>query len=611
MVQAFGAALLSALEKKDVEELTLLRSVHERELLRLTREAKAQQVREAKAQLQSITEAKVNVENRINYYDSLLTTGLIGWEVVQQATRHTATALKVAESAVHLAAAIIYLLPDVGSPFAMKYGGSALGHSHEAFAGWATSMAAILEAVSASAGLEAGFQRRDEEWRQQLLVARQESLQVEQQRLTAEIHVALAEQEEKIHLASMEHSEELETFYKEKFTGLGLYNYLATTLSRLHREAYNVAHELAMMAERAYRFELDDDEATFIAQDNWQFDRAGLLAGERLSLQLQRLEHAHLQRNTRQYEMTQSFSLAQLDPKALLLLRETGSAEFTLPEVVYDLAYPGQYKRLIKAVRLTIPCATGPYTNVSAKLTLKQSRVRRAPTTAAEALVTLPVQTTPSIATSTAQNDSGMFEFNFRDERYLPFEGAGAVSTWGLELPSQLRLFDYDSIADVIVHVSYSALDDGVFRQNVETALVSSLTQYAATLGLHRLFSLRHDFPSAFHQLMHPSGSQQVTFELGRQHFPYFLVDRPLNLGGASVYLQPTGKDPVNTTGIALKVNGTAAGPFATLPKTNLRTADVAMSGPALKPWTVEVTAGQLDPAAVGDVLVLLRYTVA
>jgi Tc toxin complex TcA C-terminal TcB-binding domain len=33
-----------------------------------------------------------------------------------------------------------------------------------------------------------------------------------------------------------------------------------------------------------------------------------------------------------------------------------------------------------------------------------------------------------SIATSSAQNDSGMFELNFRDERYLPFEGAGAIS---------------------------------------------------------------------------------------------------------------------------------------------------------------------------------------
>ena len=36
--------------------------------------------------------------------------------------------------------------------------------------------------------------------------------------------------------------------------------------------------------------------------------------------------------------------------------------------------------------------------------------------------------TRTAIATSTAQSDAGVFEFNFRDERYMPFEGAGAVS---------------------------------------------------------------------------------------------------------------------------------------------------------------------------------------
>lgn len=44
-----------------------------------------------------------------------------------------------------------------------------------------------------------------------------------------------------------------------------------------------------------------------------------------------------------------------------------------------------------------------------------------------------------SIATSGGQNDSGLFELNFRDERYLPFEGAGAISRWRIELPIQTK----------------------------------------------------------------------------------------------------------------------------------------------------------------------------
>ncbi len=39
-----------------------------------------------------------------------------------------------------------------------------------------------------------------------------------------------------------------------------------------------------------------------------------------------------------------------------------------------------------------------------------------------------------AIATSNAQNDSGIFELSFRDERYLPFEGAGVISEWSLEM---------------------------------------------------------------------------------------------------------------------------------------------------------------------------------
>lgn len=40
-----------------------------------------------------------------------------------------------------------------------------------------------------------------------------------------------------------------------------------------------------------------------------------------------------------------------------------------------------------------------------------------------------------------------MFETNLHDERLLPFEGAGAESTWKLELPASFRQFDYSTIS--------------------------------------------------------------------------------------------------------------------------------------------------------------------
>src|SRR6185437_10317181 len=52
-----------------------------------------------------------------------------------------------------------------------------------------------------------------------------------------------------------------------------------------------------------------------------------------------------------------------------------------------------------------------------------------------------------AIATSSGQNDAGLFELNFRDERYLPFERSGAVSRWRFGLPADFRPFDYHTIS--------------------------------------------------------------------------------------------------------------------------------------------------------------------
>ena len=87
---------------------------------------------------------------------------------------------------------------------------------------------------------------------------------------------------------------------------------------------------------------------------------------------------------------------------------------------------------------LTIPCVTGPYTGVNCTLSLLKSSVRHGSTLLAgkyerqdvDPRFTGSVGAIQSVVTSNAQNDSGMFEANLRDERYLPFEGAGAISQW-------------------------------------------------------------------------------------------------------------------------------------------------------------------------------------
>jgi hypothetical protein len=85
-----------------------------------------------------------------------------------------------------------------------------------------------------------------------------------------------------------------------------------------------------------------------------------------------------------------------------------------------------------------------------------------------------------SIVTSSAQNDTGMFETNLRDERYLPFENSGAISEWQLQLPAdpsknEPAQFDYNTISDVILHIRYTARDGGGLLRSGATANLQQL----------------------------------------------------------------------------------------------------------------------------------------
>ena len=321
-VQNFGSGLLGALEKKDVEELSLLRSVHERNILNLTIGIKKRQLEEAIAQDAAVRESKTNIQNKIDYYTKLIKGGLLGEESTQLLKKQDALDAHQSSNLWKLLASLSHLIAQMGSPPSLNWGGTQLGNSFN-LAGQAFEQdAKISESKSDSYGIKGNFKRREEDWNQQLILAQQEMKEIDKQLIASNIRVQIAEKEIEIHDKNVEQATELDEFYRNKFTNLGLYNYLSTSMFRLYREAYNLAYDMALKAEDAYKFEYGDDDTTFfILPDNWQFDRAGLLAGERLILQLQKLEKEFMEKNTRQNEITQSFSLAILNPQALIYLK--------------------------------------------------------------------------------------------------------------------------------------------------------------------------------------------------------------------------------------------------------------------------------------------------
>jgi receptor-binding and translocation channel-forming TcA subunit of Tc toxin len=152
---------------------------------------------------------------------------------------------------------------------------------------------------------------------------------------------------------------------------------------------------------------------------------------------------------------------------------------------------------------------------------------------------------TESIVTSTGQNDSGLFETSLHDERYLPFEGSGAISTWQLTLPT-IAQFDYETIADAILHLRYTAREGGAVLAQGAVANLKSAIDNAQTVGSIRLFSLRHEFPSAWArfknvQLGGTTTLAELALTLKAEHYPFWSQGLQIMLKQVEFFAQTTG----------------------------------------------------------------------
>ncbi len=569
LVQSLGSKLQSAIEKRDAEELTLLRQTHAANMQNLVTKIREQELEISKKALEEVIARQAAVDYRKGYYEGNLQSDLLPWERTQQILTHGSTIAYTVGAIMGGTSGVIHLIPQLGSPFAMKYGGHELGSSFKGWSKMFSDTAKMMEVFGKSASLEAKFERRRSGWKHQVKLDDHELKQIAKRVEAAEIRVMIAERALENHKEAIKNQEEILDFYESKFSGVELYTWLASSLQGIYRSAFNAAFGMAKLAEAAYRFERPHDNATLLDLTYWDAAHAGLLAGERLSVDLVEMEKKFIETNYRKIEIGQPFSVAQLDPTALMALKETGACDFTVPEFAFDLLYPGHYRRVIKAVRLSIACVTGPYVNIPATLMLTGSKIRPEPTTDGDAgLVDQALRHTVSITTSTAQSDAGVFDFSFADPRYMPFEGAGAAeSQWRLVLPDAFRPFDYDTINDVILHVSYTAESDGVLRSHVDTqsaALVGALGEVLSATPLPRAISLRQEQSSAFHMLRTGPVGAPVTIPVTNTALPLPLQGPDLVIDRAMLLLKVA--DGADATGVEITLNGTTLSGFTALP---------------------------------------------
>ena len=619
-VKSLGSALLSAIEKGEAEQLTLLRHQHEITLLNLVKDVKFLQWKETEAATDALLKSREVAAERFRHFKMILGTragdsdaqqrfnfarielseenfddvyselverhaaeinkepyrqetsvggimefagnlvtsvagGQLGKTLPLNKNEHAELNVFLPASdtfgtismAFKIASPILALIPQFnahGTPLGV---GAAAGFGGVQLEKAATTASEIADKVSKAfassaerASKMAGYYRRAEDYVHAANLASAELIQYGRQIIASLIREQITKKEYEHQLVQIEQAESVEAFLKEKFTNEELYTWMQGEISRIYFDSYKFAFDIAKRAEQTMKFELmrpEFDDLSFIKFGYWDSARKGLLSGEALYLDLKRLEMAYYDQNRREYEITKHISLQRLDPITLLKLKATGTCEIKIPEWIFDMDSPGQYMRRIKSVAISVPCITTPYTGVHCKLSLLQSSIRILSTKGDPYPRTVGSEdrrfrdfggAIQTIITSTAVNDSGLFETDLKDERYLPFEGAGVISNWRLEIPNDIPQFDFDTITDVILHIRYTAREAGHLKTDAITHVKEDILQSAG--NLLQLLSLNSDFATEWNSFVNENNDavRKLEINITKDRFPYWT--KPLGM---------------------------------------------------------------------------------
>lgn len=655
-VKAFGSALLAALEKQDGEALGRLRQDQEIEGIGDQIQQRRLQVEEATQAVESATLSLTATRARQHYYDNLVKKGLLEGEHLAQRQQLQAQAITEEAEQTQTMATISSLIPQIaiGTANYVEFGGAQLS----------TLIGFQVSALNNKAGrlrfdadrnrTAADQARRAADWAFQRDSAEREGKQLEVQIRSARKRLDIANGELGNAKKQADRAKTVEGFLRTKYTNAELFDWTVEQLSAGYYQAYRLAFDAAKQAELCHQFELGRSGESFIQYGYWDGSRRGLYSGERLGHDLERLETAHLLNDTREYELTKSVSLSQLDPASVILLREKGTCYFQIPEAVFDADCPGHYFRRLQGVTLTTLCVGGPQGGIHLKLTLVSAQTRISiadPTGYAESPTgedtrfAYDTTSTEAIVTSQAQDDSGVFSADPKDPRYLPFERRGAISTWKLENIEAITSFDLSTLVDVVLRLRYTARDGGsTLASNAGAAVLAGLnasvggwtsSTTSTVTDLQRAFSCAREFPDewyAFQQTETETGDQILTLELSNELLPIGHRDHTVAVTAIHVFFvgvsaarwaaEEDMKLKLNSTN-ALEFGRTSA--WGNLPHAvSTAVTSLASTTISFDPADYEVTASaapalvnttptpdRLRTTEIDDMIVLVTYTLA
>ncbi|KAI1112288.1 hypothetical protein F5Y14DRAFT_453113 [Nemania sp. NC0429] len=512
------ARVLAVKEKRDYEALGILSARHNTSVNALMMDLKRAQKAEELAAIETLQETRRTQEARLRFWLSLTGDDVPSinsastWQEVKQSvskptmdefrmTVHEHNEMEHTQSAMHWnrdsnekehSASILDAFPQLYANFepwglgvSVEAGFSILARMLRIGAADSAKEAQSASEKSQLSGMSARLENQLRERRESANQAGRDIKVTDRMLAVARARVAVCDRDLRAQQQQLDNAAEMDEWLRSKYTSAQLYEWMDKQYGMVFQRAYSLCGELARQAQRAYLFERPAERLSgggdkFLREAGggyWDSARHGALSAENLWLDLKRMESAYRNKKSHDFELVKNVSLRQVDPWALMLFRETGHTVFTVPEFLFDVDFPGHFCRRIVSVSLQIPCVVGPYTSLNCTLRLVQHRYR----VSSDVNTSLPYLETgandPRFRTdnipinavalgsptpNSATAGTGIFSLDFARDKYSPFEGAGAISTWQIDLPPEFRQFDYRTISDVVLQLRYTAFDGGV-----------------------------------------------------------------------------------------------------------------------------------------------------
>jgi hypothetical protein len=512
----FEAAFLGALEKRDREAFDLLNARANLRLAQAGVRLQDLRVTQARDEVKFAEMQRDRAGIQADTYDDWLNRGLTPSELSLMGWYDRLALSQIIS--VNLGALMQGITEGIaiGTSQALSFGAtSGLQVAFQA--------ANVGKAVADSLGVDAqrqinrlniliSYERNIREWSLQKSLADQDMRIGEQQILLANDGLGIMEQERAIEQMKTDQAKDALEFLTNKFTNKELYDWMSVILERVYSFFLQQATSMAQIAAAQLGFERQETPPRYIQDDYWEPpsndsgslnqqgsapDRRGLTGSARLLQDIYQLDQYAFETNRRKQSLTKTLSLAQYDPLAFQQFLQTGVLPFTTSLELFDRDFPGHYLRLIKRVRTSVIALIPPPSGIRATLSVSGlSRV----VSGGDVFQTTVVRRPPEVVALTApMNATGVFDLQEQPEMLLPFEGHGVATSWEFALPKAANLFDYSTVADVLVTIDYTALSSFDYRLQV-----AQLLNARRSLSSDRAFSFRYQFADAWYDLHNP-----------------------------------------------------------------------------------------------------------